>query len=305
VNPFDSNGTGTALASVTAFHDRAIKCARNPPDLIFRSRITSPPSRTRGIGLARRRHVGPFVAGSVPIAGLHPAAGASARRCLNEISPMKSITTIQEAMAFAMAHPVRSPPRTVYGEVVRRDKFSPNLVQKCRIVLRHSRELAERVLDGSIELHKAFREVRPLQPKPTKPRRPPPRPEWQRPDKPKQSLPKRPPERRPKPPTAPKKERLKPSDFLASVTTEARYWSHDDAVLGGRRLGLIQLKPKERREDDRVPRQRPPVPSPPALLYGHDSPENWTYGTAHRVPHDRPRHRRSSCRQRGHPKASG
>jgi len=37
------------------------------------------------------------------------------------------------------------------------------MLWRCRIVFRHSRRLAEKVLDGSISLHKAFIEARPPQ----------------------------------------------------------------------------------------------------------------------------------------------
>jgi hypothetical protein len=78
---------------------------------------------------------------------------------------MKTNTTRQEAMAFAMAHPVasrqarmgRSPPGEGPGRTFQ------TAVWQCRVVLRQSRPLAQKVLDGSIALGKAFKEARPPQ----------------------------------------------------------------------------------------------------------------------------------------------
>ncbi len=68
-------------------------------------------------------------------------------------------TRIQKAMIYAMAHPVR-PVQSETGDSPYRDLG--NALWQCRIVLRHSRALAERVLDGAITLGEAFREAQPL-----------------------------------------------------------------------------------------------------------------------------------------------
>jgi hypothetical protein len=74
---------------------------------------------------------------------------------------MKTNTTIQKAaMTYAIAYPVRrgwgeSPSgESTYGDF-------GNKLWQCRVVLRHSRALAKRVLDGSITLGEAFKEAHP------------------------------------------------------------------------------------------------------------------------------------------------
>jgi hypothetical protein len=69
----------------------------------------------------------------------------------------------QQAMSYAMTFPVgdRRLHNRMGGEpqttLFRHELF------RSRVVLHHSRELADKVLDGSISLGKAFREVRPPQ----------------------------------------------------------------------------------------------------------------------------------------------
>jgi hypothetical protein len=68
----------------------------------------------------------------------------------------------QKAMAYAMEHPTRRG----WGETPPGESTSLNLrneIWRCRAVLRHSRVLAERVLDGSITLGEAFREAQQTQ----------------------------------------------------------------------------------------------------------------------------------------------
>jgi hypothetical protein len=59
-------------------------------------------------------------------------------------------------MASVMADPDRTRPDDRLQSQAYR-----NILWRCRVVLRQSRPLAERVLNGSISLYKAFKEVRP------------------------------------------------------------------------------------------------------------------------------------------------
>jgi hypothetical protein len=74
---------------------------------------------------------------------------------------MKTNTTTQKAaMAYAIQYPVRRGwGEAPSGESTYRD-FGNKLWQ-CRVVLRHSRALAGRVLNGSITLREAFKEAKP------------------------------------------------------------------------------------------------------------------------------------------------
>jgi hypothetical protein len=75
---------------------------------------------------------------------------------------MNANSKAQKAMAYAMEHPTRRG----WGETPPGESTSLNLrneIWRCRAVLRHSRALAERVLDGSIALCEAFREAQQVQ----------------------------------------------------------------------------------------------------------------------------------------------
>jgi hypothetical protein len=69
----------------------------------------------------------------------------------------------REAMACAMAHPVVT--NRPYREGKLQDSLFRNQLSRSRAVLRHSRPLAEKVLDGSISLGKAYDHVRAAKPK--------------------------------------------------------------------------------------------------------------------------------------------
>jgi len=76
-------------------------------------------------------------------------------------------------MALAMSYPGgKTGGRRERGKtLVTIGGFSPQTLHEARVVLRHSRPLAERVLDGSISLYKAFNEVRPPPARPPKPKK--------------------------------------------------------------------------------------------------------------------------------------
>jgi hypothetical protein len=81
---------------------------------------------------------------------------------------MKATSNAQKAMAYAMEHPARRGWReTPPGETTSLNLR--NQIWRCRAVLRHSRALAEKVLDGSIELGEAFREAQQVQPQKSMP----------------------------------------------------------------------------------------------------------------------------------------
>jgi hypothetical protein len=69
----------------------------------------------------------------------------------------------REAMACAMAHPVAT--NRSYREGKLQDCVFRIQLSRSRAVLRHSRPLAEKVLDGSISLRKAFDQVQATKPK--------------------------------------------------------------------------------------------------------------------------------------------
>jgi hypothetical protein len=69
----------------------------------------------------------------------------------------------REAMACAMAHPVAT--NRPYREGKLQDSLFRNQLSRSRAVLRHSRPLAEKVLDGSISLRKAYDQVQAAKPK--------------------------------------------------------------------------------------------------------------------------------------------
>ena len=69
----------------------------------------------------------------------------------------------REAMACAMAHPVAT--NRPYREGKLQDSLFRNQLSRSRAVLRHSRPLAERVLDGSISLRKAYDQAQAAKPK--------------------------------------------------------------------------------------------------------------------------------------------
>jgi hypothetical protein len=69
----------------------------------------------------------------------------------------------REAMARAMAHPVAT--NRPYREGKPQDYLFRNQLSRSRAVLRHCRPLAERVLDGSISLRKAYDLVQAAKPK--------------------------------------------------------------------------------------------------------------------------------------------
>jgi hypothetical protein len=125
----------------------------------------SHPGRDAG-GTRRRfrdaRHVN---ASALPIARPWPIAdniaGAEDIVMAYHVSAFRTESSSRKAMAFAIDHPDGS---HLNDKEKGGNRAWRTMLWRCRVVLRYSRELAERVRDGSIPLQRAFNEARPPQP---------------------------------------------------------------------------------------------------------------------------------------------